>query len=229
MAYINKFDTSCWEEASKLSCEHMNRLAINEMKYNRSIIDIYTSPPDLDRFCEYPNKDLEHNVIKGFSINKKSCINKQPDYNSGSWDKQFGIYNPFTNTFGCSLKEVFDENSRARMNDKKPCIDKINLSNDKKKLTTIFKEDFEYIDQSKELGTIEDRYNNHNPIVGEEFVQPHTINHPNPIPIKNPNYVRKYIEYPIRNPPQTSDCSTLFNYDRYNLNKHEKLYFEPCS
>ena len=231
MGHINKLDTSCWEAASKLSCDHMNNLAINEMIYNRNINKINIDPPNWDKNIKDPNKELEHKIIKGYSITKKSCINKRPEYNSGSWDKQFGIYNPITNSFGNTFKEVFDENSRAKLNETEPIIDKSIISNDKNKIISIFNNNYEYMKQSSDLGSIEDRYNNHNPIIGDEFVQPSTINHQDPTRIKDPNYkpIRRNIDYYARNPPQKSDCSTLFNYDRYNINKYEKMYFEPCS
>jgi hypothetical protein len=232
MEYINKFDTSCWEMASKLSCDHMKELAINELNYNKHIFDNNTCDPAWNRKVEDRDRNLEYNILSGFSITKKSCVYKKPDFNNGCWDKQFGIYNPLTGSFGCSMNEVFDENSKKKSNNTKPCIEQVVLSNDNKNLTTYFKDEFYSVEQNsaKSIG-IDDRYNNHNPVFHDEYAQPPTLNHYNPPLVKDPNYKprHKHVYPPIRTPSQYSDCSTLYNYDRYNDTKNNKLYFEPCS
>jgi hypothetical protein len=238
MDHIDKFDTSCWEMASKLSCDHMKSLAIDELNYNKHIFDTNTCDPAWNRNIEERDRNLEYNILSGFSINKKSCMYKKPDFNNGCWDKQFGIYNPLTGTVGCSMNEIFDENSKKKSKDIKPCIEDIKLNNSDKKLTTHFNHEFysvepNNINRSKNANGItgtEDRYNNHNPYFNDEYAQPSTLNRSNPCLIKDPNYKpRKHIYPPIRTPSQYSDCSTLYNYDRYNDNKNNKLYFEPCS
>ena len=80
MDYINKFDTSCWEMASKLSCEHMKNLAINDLNYNARIFNNNTCDPSWNRNIEDRDRNLEYSILSGFSINKKSCINKKQDY-----------------------------------------------------------------------------------------------------------------------------------------------------
>ena len=237
MDNINKFDTSCWEMASKLSCEHMKNLAINDLNYNARIFNNNTCDPSWNRNIEDRDRNLEYSILSGFSINKKSCINKKQDYNNGCWDKQFGIYNPITGEIGCSINEVFDENSKKKMNDTKNCIEKINFINDNdnnnKKLTTGFNEDFYSVlkNKNKSEGII-DRYNNHNPVIGDEFSQPPTLNRNNPKLENDPNYkkLNNFIYPPIRNPSKSSDCSTLYNYDRYStVDNDNMIYFEPCS
>ena len=172
---------------------------------------------------------------KGMFIDKKSCINKKPKYNDGEWEMQFGIYNPLTGTFGCSMNENFDENSKSKLQNNNPCIPKVIYDdcNNNKKLTTKFNE--QHIDVKDKLlknnsTKISDRYNNHNPVIGDEFARPPSINRDSPEPINDPDYkpYNYYIIPPVRYPQQTSDCSTLYNNDRYK-NNNDKLYFEPCS
>lgn len=228
--YIDKFDTSCWENASKLSCEHMKKLAINEFNLNNNFFNTNTCHPSWNRFVEDTDRELEYNMLTGFSITKKSCVNKRPEYNSGCWDKQFGVYNPSTGLIGCSINQKFDENSKAKMNDIKQCIEPIKLNDDKGALTTLFNENFYTIEQNKnKTDGIIDRYNNHNPVIGDEFSQPPSLYYNNPKLINDPTYkpIKNFIQQPIREPGLQSDCSTLYNYDRYN-NQNMKLYFEPC-
>ena len=119
------------------------------------------------------------------------------------------------------------------MNDIKPCIEKINFIDDtNKKLTTLFNDDYFSVLNNKNISEgIADRYNNHNPIIGDEFSQPATLNRTHPKLQKDPNYkpINKFIYPHVRTPSKQSDCSTLFNYDRYNNKNNDELFFEPCS
>ena len=143
MAYIKKFDTTIWEKASKLSCEHMNNLAINELYCNKTILDTNTNHPSCHRFIEDPDRPLEFDMLTGFSISKKSCVYKRPEYIDGHWNNQFAIYNPYTNKIGCSITETFNENSKAKTNNNNnKCTNNVVLSNDKNKLTTSFNDGY---------------------------------------------------------------------------------------
>lgn len=141
--YISKFDTSIWKEAADLSCKHMSSLAMNEN--NKYRINNYNTfnHPNCDKFNDFSDRVLEHHMLKGIFIDKKNCLNKKPEFNNGHWEKQFGIYNPDTGSFGCEMKIEFDNNSKAKMNDKKPCIEKILNNNDNNKvLTTYFNNEY---------------------------------------------------------------------------------------
>jgi hypothetical protein len=234
--YITPFNPSLWQESSKLSCKNMTDLAINELNRN----SFYNNAIFNNLLCEYSHKftdrDLELNMQKGSHINKKSCINKRPEYNKGSWEQNFAIYNPITGYYSCDNINInFIENTKSKMNDYVPCsYNNINDINDNKKLTTQFNQDyFDTWDKFKNnsVSTI-DRYNNHNPVIGDDFSQPATINKPQPEPINDPTYksIKPNINYPIRYPKGYSDCSTLYNYNRYNDNKNNlDIYLEPCS
>jgi hypothetical protein len=43
-------------------------------------------------------KGSESELLSGFSINKKSCIYKRPEYNDGAWKAQYQSSDTFTNT-----------------------------------------------------------------------------------------------------------------------------------
>jgi hypothetical protein len=232
--YISKFDTSTWKEASDLSCKHMTSLSINENNKYRDYNDKRFCHPAWDRLNGYTDRNLELHMLKGMFIDKKHCLNKKSEFNNGKWEKQFGIYNPDTGSFGCDMKVEFDNNSKAKMNDTKPCIEKVlNDNGANKDLTTYFTNDYNNdIKKFKEKSlSIRDRYNNHNPVIGDEYALPPTTGRINPEPINDPTYKpsNTYLLPPIRNPKGTSDCSTLYNYDRYNDYKPHNLYFEPCS
>jgi hypothetical protein len=232
--YIAKFDNSIWKEASDLSCKHMSSLSMaenNNYRYNNNNI---FNHPNFDTLCNYTDRGLELNILKGMFIDKKNCLNKKPEYNNGPWEKQFGIYNPLTETYGCDMKVEFDSISKAKMNNTPPCIPNVLIDNGKnKKLTTLFNNEYNNdITKLKEKSlSMIDRYNNHNPVIGDEFVRPPTNGRTNPEPVNDPSYkpTNLYLIPPIRNPTGTSDCSTLYNYDRYNSYKKNDLYFEPCA
>ena len=42
-------------------------------------------------------KASEYELLSGFSINKKSCIYKRPEYNDGTWKEQYQSSDTFKN------------------------------------------------------------------------------------------------------------------------------------
>lgn len=234
--YIDKFDKSTWNEASDLSCSHMKRLAIQELRENNYYTNKILCHPAWNRFHEFSDRDLELNIHKGLWVDKKSCMYKKPLFKDGDWENKFAVYNPFTETTGCDIKIRFDENTKSKMSDNKPCYPTDILANNgnNKQLTTDFNQEYyQSFEKLKEKSdNIVDRYNNHNPVVGDEFTRPATLHRNLPQPITDPNYepYYNYIPTPIRNPKGSSDCSTLYNYDRYNDNKNnKKIFLEHCS
>jgi hypothetical protein len=87
------------EEASMLSCKHMTSLAINERNNNYRIFMQHINTPNVP-ITQCGTLD-EQKLQQGISIGKKNCIYKQPDYNVGSWEKQFK--NILPDTFGAAF------------------------------------------------------------------------------------------------------------------------------
>lgn len=138
---IAPFNSSLWEEASDLSCKHMKQLAINELNKYRSFDTQKLYNPSCGKIN---NRDLELNILKGTFIDKKSCINKRPEYNKGNWEQNFAVYNPITGFYGCDMNASFIENTKSKMLDNIPCsYEKVLVNNgDNKKLTTLFNIDY---------------------------------------------------------------------------------------
>lgn len=79
---------SLQQQSAEISCKHMSELAIkerdlNHFKYITQMRSKITEPVN-DRML-----NSEHKIIKGYVIDKKNCIYKRPEYNSGDWEKQF--------------------------------------------------------------------------------------------------------------------------------------------
>jgi len=79
---------SLQQQSAQISCEHMSELAIKERDLNHFnyITQMRTkiTEPVNDRML-----NSEHKIIKGYVIDKKNCVFKRPEYNSGDWEKQF--------------------------------------------------------------------------------------------------------------------------------------------
>ncbi len=76
------------QQSAQISCEHMTELAIKQRDFNHfnyitSMTSKETNP------IQYNMLDTEHRILKGYVIDKKNCIYKRPQYNSGEWEKQF--------------------------------------------------------------------------------------------------------------------------------------------
>ena len=104
--------------SSKMSCYSMGLLSENEMMRNN---EIFMNKFDIEN-CRKHNdlnqnideiKRNENDLLKGVSINKKSCIFKRPNYGLGSWDEQF---NHNTN-----IHQLFNYQSKAKSNDLPKC------------------------------------------------------------------------------------------------------------
>jgi len=72
--------------------------------------------------CNYHNnynKDVdeikagESELLKGFSINKKSCIYKRPEYNNGDWKNQYQLSNTFKKDV--NTINLFDYQTKSRV------------------------------------------------------------------------------------------------------------------
>ena len=82
--------------------------------------NIFTDKIDMD-LCESHNnfdknigefKAKESNLLNGFSINKKSCIYKRPEYNDGPWKEQYQSSDTFKNSI--DSYKLFDYQTRNK-------------------------------------------------------------------------------------------------------------------
>lgn len=105
--------------SAKVSCNNMSVLAENEIQRHNRIFSNHFNYEDCLKHQNWNNniddiKKHEYNLLQGFSINKKSCIYKRPNYGQGNWDKYF--WN--------NLREhenMFDRQTKAKMNDGPEC------------------------------------------------------------------------------------------------------------
>ena len=88
--------------SAKISCNNMSSLSSD---YTAQQNNIFIDRINMD-ICNYQNnynnnieeiKTNESELLKGFSINKKSCIYKRPEYNNGIWKEQYHTSDTFKN------------------------------------------------------------------------------------------------------------------------------------
>lgn len=88
--------------SAKESCKNMSALSST---YTKQQNDLFIDKINMD-ICNYHNnynlnveeiKTNESELLKGFSINKKSCIYKRPEYNNGLWKDQYNSSDTFKN------------------------------------------------------------------------------------------------------------------------------------
>ena len=88
--------------SAKGSCKNMSALSST---YTKQQNDLFVDKINID-ICNYHNnynlnveeiKTNESELLKGFSINKKSCIYKRPEYDNGLWKDQYNSSDTFKN------------------------------------------------------------------------------------------------------------------------------------
>lgn len=88
--------------SAKVSCENMSTLS---KTYTNQQNDLFVDKINMD-ICNYQNnynlnveeiKTNESELLKGFYINKKSCIYKRPEYDDGLWKDQYNSSDTFKN------------------------------------------------------------------------------------------------------------------------------------
>ena len=88
--------------SAKISCNNMSSLSSD---YTTQQNNLFIDRINMD-ICNYQNsynenideiKTNESELLKGFSINKKSCIYKRPEYNNGNWEEQYHTSDTFKN------------------------------------------------------------------------------------------------------------------------------------
>jgi len=110
-------DYNMKELSAKVSCNNMGFLSKNYTnKQNR----IFSDKINME-LCESHNnysdniediKNNESELMKGFSINKKSCIYKRPAYDKGDWESQYGISDIYKNQM--NTYKLFDYQSKSK-------------------------------------------------------------------------------------------------------------------
>jgi hypothetical protein len=110
-------DYNMKELSAKVSCNNMSALS-SKYIYNQN--RTFSDKIDME-LCEAHHnygdniediKNNESELLKGFSINKKSCIYKRPIYDQGEWEFQYGvsdIYKDQMNSY-----KLFDYQSKAK-------------------------------------------------------------------------------------------------------------------
>lgn len=88
--------------SAKVSCNNMSAISSvytlqqNNLFADRINMDIFNYHNDYHKNVDNLKKS-ESELLNGFSINKKSCIYKRPEYNDGLWKKQYQSSDVFKN------------------------------------------------------------------------------------------------------------------------------------
>jgi hypothetical protein len=61
-------------------------------------------------------KTNESELLKGFSINKKSCIYKRPEYNNGVWKDQYYTSDTFKNNMNSYKLFDYQTKNKTKVN-----------------------------------------------------------------------------------------------------------------
>jgi hypothetical protein len=120
-----KKDYNPCELSSKVACHNMsflsqqytkNQFQLFQENFNNN--NCYMNNRYLDDIDDI--KKNESGLLRGFSINKKSCIYKRPIYNQGDWVNQFQNSDLFENSVKSS--KLFDFQSKSKFsNDGSKC------------------------------------------------------------------------------------------------------------
>lgn len=111
-------DYNMKELSTMLSCKNMSELSkthLNNQNKN------FTNKIQMENCISAKNfhnniddiKDDETDLIKGFSINKKSCIYKRPIYNEGDWVNQYDLSNTYLDSINSG--RLFNLQSKAKI------------------------------------------------------------------------------------------------------------------
>jgi hypothetical protein len=88
--------------SANISCKSMSSLSSayttqqNNLFADRINMDIFNYHNNFHRDID-ALKESEYELLSGFSINKKSCIYKRPEYNDGTWKEQYQSSDTFKN------------------------------------------------------------------------------------------------------------------------------------
>jgi DNA-binding response OmpR family regulator len=107
--------------SAKISCNNMSSLSSD---YTTQQNNIFIDRINMD-ICNYQNnynnnieeiKTNESELLKGFSINKKSCIYKRPEYNNGVWKEQYYTSDTFKNNVNSYKLFDYQTKNKTKVN-----------------------------------------------------------------------------------------------------------------
>lgn len=107
------------ELSAKVSCHNMSVLSNGYSQRQNRLFADKINVKDCEMYHDY-NKDVdmiknnESDLLQGFSINKKSCIYKRPNYGMGDWGGQFQHSDLFAHQL--NSYKLFDYQSKAKSN-----------------------------------------------------------------------------------------------------------------
>jgi hypothetical protein len=104
--------------SAKVACKNMSALSSvytmqqNNLFADRINMDIFNYHNNFNRDA-YDIKGDESELLQGFSINKKSCIYKRPEYNEGTWNSQYQSSDTFKNNI--NTYKLFDYQTKNKV------------------------------------------------------------------------------------------------------------------
>jgi len=104
--------------SAKVACKNMSALSSvytmqqNNLFADRINMDIFNYHNNFNRDA-YDIKGDESELLQGFSINKKSCIYKRPEYNEGTWNSQYQSSDTFKNNI--NTYKLFDYQTKSKV------------------------------------------------------------------------------------------------------------------
>ena len=107
--------------SANISCKSMSSLSSaysaqqNSQFADRINMDIFNWHNNYNRDVDRLKAD-ESELLNGFSIHKKSCIYKRPEYNDGLWKEQYKSSAIFNNDINMFKYKLFDYQTKNKLN-----------------------------------------------------------------------------------------------------------------
>ena len=104
--------------SAKAACKNMSALSsVYTMQQNtlfaeRINMDLFNYHNDFHKNVD-KLKTSESELLNGFSINKKSCIYKRPEFNNGTWEDQYQSSDTFKNNI--NTYKLFDYQTKSKV------------------------------------------------------------------------------------------------------------------
>jgi len=103
------------ELSAKISCRNMSILSHSDIQKQNELFNSQINYDECVMNSHFlPNikciKNAEDDLLRGVSINKKSCIYKRPEYSEGKWKNQFS-HHIYDND------NLFEYQTKAKAND----------------------------------------------------------------------------------------------------------------
>jgi hypothetical protein len=105
--------------SANISCKSMSSLSSdyttqqNTLFADRINMDIFNFHNNYHRDID-ALKGNESELLSGFSINKKSCIYKRPEYNDGTWKAQYQSSDTFATANAADKYKLFDYQTKNK-------------------------------------------------------------------------------------------------------------------